>query len=136
MKLTGNGTWIEKQLHIITIGFTLLEEGSAAKSSCGNHSVCLLKQFEDYPSLALGLRDIRDEITEISSNGISVLGKKFDVHFYLGGDWKFIAAVCRLDAANSMFLCIWCKCTKNQCHSLEFNGQLLTRNKVHVRLDQ
>ena len=49
-------------------------------------TLCLLKQSEDYPSHALGLRDIRDEITEISSNGISVLGKKFDVHFYLGGD--------------------------------------------------
>lgn len=125
MKVTGDGTWIGKRLHIVTFGFTLLEEGSAAKSSCGNHSVCLLKQSEDYPSLALGLRDIRDEITEISSNGISVLGKKFDVHFYLGGDWKFIAAVCGLDAANSTFSCIWCKCAKNQRHSLEMQWSII-----------
>lgn len=67
VKVIDDGTWIGKRLHIVTFGFTLLEEGSAAKSSCRNHSVCLLKQSEDYPSLALGLRDIRDEITEISS---------------------------------------------------------------------
>ena len=118
VKVTGDGTWVGKRLHIVTFGFTLLEEGAAAKSS-GNHSVCLLKQPEDYHNLALGLEDIRDEINQISSNGISVSGKKFDVHFYLGGDWKFIAAVCGLDAANSTFSCIWCKCAKNQRHSLE-----------------
>ena len=60
VKVTGDGTWMGKRLHIVTFGFTLLEEGSAAKSSSGNHSVCLLKQSEDYPSLALGLKDIRD----------------------------------------------------------------------------
>ena len=85
VKVTGNGTWVGKRLHIVTFGFTLLEEGAAAKSS-GNHSVCLLKQPEDYHNLALGLKDIRDEINQISSDGISVSGKKFDVHFYLGGD--------------------------------------------------
>ena len=118
MKVTGDGTWVGKRLHIVTFGLTLLEEGAAAKSS-GNHSVCLLKQPKDYHNLALGLRDIRDEINQISSDGISVSGKKFNVRFYLGGDWKFIAAVCGLDAANSMFSCIWCKCAKNQHHSLE-----------------
>ena len=129
VKVTGDGTWMGKRLHIVTFGFTLLEEGSAAKSSSGNHSVCLLKQSEDYPSLALGLKDIRDEINEISSNGISALGKKFDVHFYLGGDWKFIAAVCGLDAANSTFSCIWCNYAKNQRHCLETQWSIVDEDK-------
>lgn len=129
MKVTGDGTLMGKRMHIVTFGFTLLEEGSAAKSSSGNHSVCLLKQSEDYPSLALGLKDIRDEINEISSNGISALGKKFDVHFYLGGDWKFIAAVCGLDAANSTFSCIWCNYAKNQRHCLETQWSIVDEDK-------
>ena len=116
VKVTGDGTWVGKRLHIVTFGFTLLEEGVVAKSS-GNHSVCLLKQPEYYHNLALGLKDIRDEINQISSDGITVSTKKFNVLFYLGGDWKFIAAVCGLDAANSKFSCIWCKCAKDQRHS-------------------
>ena len=74
--MTGDGTWVGKRLHIVTFGFTLLE-GVAAKASSGNHSVCLLKQPEDHHNLALGIKDIRDEINQISSDGISVSGKKF-----------------------------------------------------------
>ena len=67
VKMTGDGTWIGKRLHIVTFGFTVLDEGSVVKSAAGNHSVCLLKESENYESLALGLRDIREEMTDISS---------------------------------------------------------------------
>lgn len=46
-----------------------------------DHIVSLLKVNENYDSLSLGLRDIRDEMTEI--------GVKISVHFYLGEVYCF-----------------------------------------------
>ena len=129
VKMTGDGTWIGKRLHIVTFGFTVLDEGSVVKSAAGNHSVCLLKESENYESLVLGLRDIREEMTDISSQGITVSGIKFDVHFYLGSDWKFIASVCGLDAANATFSCIWCKCAKTERHSLDSVWSIIDEEK-------
>lgn len=35
---------------------------------------------------------------------------KYDIEYFLGGDWKFLAYVCGLGAANQDYACIWCKC--------------------------
>ena len=69
-------------------------------------------------------------MTDISSQGITVSGIKFDVHFYLGGDWKFIASVCGLDAANATFSCIWCKCAKTERHSLDSVWSIIDEEKA------
>ena len=83
VKITGDGTWIGKRLHIVTFGFTIIDEGSVAKFATGNHTVCILKESESYESLALGLKDIRREIAEISSCGITIFGIEFSVRFFL-----------------------------------------------------
>lgn len=40
----------------------------------------------------------------------AVDGESYELEFCLGGDWKFLALVCGLNAANSDYSCIWCKC--------------------------
>ena len=39
VKLTGDGTYIGPRQHIVTFGFTVIDEGSVAKSFSGNHSL-------------------------------------------------------------------------------------------------
>ena len=34
--------------------------------------------------------------------------------YSLGGDWKFLAYICGLAAANQNFACIWCKCLRHE----------------------
>lgn len=34
----------------------------------------------------------------------------FEVTYYLGGDWKFLAMATGIDSATSKHACIWCKC--------------------------
>ena len=69
---------------------------------------------EDYDSLKVGLHDIK-EVEQL--HRISVCGLNFDVIFYLGGDWKFLATITGIDAATSMHACIWCKCPAIERHN-------------------
>ena len=51
VKLSGDGTNIGKWLHVVKFTFTLLEEGSHAHSSQGNHILAVLKEPEKYDTL-------------------------------------------------------------------------------------
>ena len=57
--------------------------------------------------LAESLADIIKEMQDLKN--ILVDDKTFDFEYFLGGDWKFLACVCGIDAANAEHACIWCK---------------------------
>ena len=59
VKLSGDGTNVGKRLHLINFTFTLLDEGSSAQSSQGNHILAVLKEPEKYDTIKNGLADIR-----------------------------------------------------------------------------
>ena len=85
VKLSGDGTKIGKRLHIVNFTFTLLQEGSAAHSSQGNHFLAVMKEPEKYDQMKLALADIPTEIETL--NSIEHGGKQFKVSSYLGGDF-------------------------------------------------
>ena len=109
VKLTGDGTQIARGLTIVNIAFTILEEGDQAYSVLGNHSVAIFKMAETYENLAAALEDICNEGKEMRS--ITIDDKRYEIETYLGGDLKFLAMVCGIDAANCEHACIWCKCS-------------------------
>ena len=37
-------------------------------------------------------------------------GRTFEIEYFLGGDWKFLATVCGIGPANQDYACIWCLC--------------------------
>ena len=45
---------------------------------------------------------------------ITINDKSYKIETYLGGDLKFLATVCGIDAANCEYACIWCKCPTSQ----------------------
>ena len=114
VKLTGDGTYLGSKIHVVTFGFTVLDEGDIAKSANGYHLLCLLKEDESYDSLAQGLKNIIEEVSTVARHGLKVDECSYSVRFYLGGDWKFLAMVCGLDSANSKYSCIWCTCPKEE----------------------
>ena len=117
LKLSGDGTNIGKRLHVINFTFTLLDEGSKAYSSDGNHVIAILKDEENYDSLQRGLADVRNEVEQLTS--IEVEGITYDLEYYLGGDWKFLAIVMGIDSAKSDYACIWCKCSKEERSNMD-----------------
>ena len=111
VKLSGDGTYLGS-LHVVTFGFSLIDEGCVANSATGYHVLCILKETESYESISIGLRDVIEEVSMISHDGITVQECHYAVKFYLGADWKFLAMVCGIDSANSKYACIWCTCLK------------------------
>ena len=43
---------------------------------------------------------------------LTVDGKVYKIQFFLGGDLRFLAVVCGVEAANDDHACVWCKCPK------------------------
>lgn len=123
VKLSGDGTNIGKHLHVINFTFTLLDEGSLAYGYEGNHTLAILKEPENYESLAKGLEDIRLEVERLKQ--IAVGGQVYDIVYFLGGDWKFLALCTGIDSAMSTYSCIWCKCPKSDRYDMDKTWSLL-----------
>ena len=97
-------TNVGKQLHLINFTFTLLDEGSSAHSSQGNHILAVLKEPENYDTIKNGLADIRKEVEDLKTGEHN--GMQFTVTYYPGGDLKFLAIVTGIDSATSTYACI------------------------------
>ena len=108
VKLSGDGTNIGKRLHVVNITFNILEEGKKAMAADGNHIIAVIKVPENYENLEGTMADIRSEVASLSS--ITIGKTTYNIEWYLGGDWKFLACVSGLGAATANQPCIWCKC--------------------------
>ena len=69
--------------------------------------------------MSVCLQDVIKDVDIISKNGIEVDGEKFEVDFYLGADWKFLATVCGIESPNCTHACVWCTCPKGE----RYNGE-------------
>lgn len=101
------GTKVGRSIHVVNFTFTLVDRPTA-ESLAGNYTLAILRTGEDYFDLAAGLQHITQEIKDLSH--IKVNGEQYMIEYFMGGDWKFPAVVCGLNAANSDYSCVWCKC--------------------------
>jgi len=76
----------------------------------GNYILAIVKTTENYENLKESLFDLSSEMTSLTK--ITVNDKTYTIEYFLGGDWKFLACVCGLGAANQDHACIWCKCPR------------------------
>ena len=104
VKLSGDGTIIGKQLHVVVFTFTLLDDNQATSAS-GNHILAVFKEPESYHYLKSALENIVQEVGD---------HKKTVKPFRFCTTWKFLAVVTGIDAASSDYACIWCKCKKDK----------------------
>ena len=88
VKLSGDGTWVGKRLHVVNFTFTIPDEGPMAYSSEGNHVLPILKVPESYESLANALEDIRREVCELKE--IEVVQTLTRLSFSLGVIGNFL----------------------------------------------
>ena len=50
---------------------------------------------------------------------ISIGDKRFEIEYFLCSDLKFLAIVCGIEAANSTYACVWCKCPAAERYDME-----------------
>lgn len=70
--------------------------------------LAVVKEPEQYESMEKALADIIDEVGTLTT--IEVNGTEFNIEYFMGGDWKFLAMATGIDSASSTYACIWCKC--------------------------
>ena len=75
---------------------------------------------------------VRMYVSDIAREGLSVHEEHYQIKFFLGGDWKFLALICGLDAANSKYACIWCTCPKEKRYLVD-NEWSITDEKKGAR---
>lgn len=62
--------------------------------------------------LKMPLADIIKEVEQLQK--IEVAGITYELEFFMGGDWKFLAMVTGIDSASCAYSCIWCKCKADE----------------------
>ena len=134
VKLSGDGTNIGRRLKIVNFTFTILNEKEVAMGERGNYILAIIKADETYENLLQSLADLRSEMTLL--NKITVNNRTYNIEYFLGGDWKFLACVCGLGAANQDYACIWCKCPRLQRWDTEKQWSLTEINLGARTLEQ
>ena len=92
--------------------YTILNEKENAMSEKGNYVLVIIKTTETYDNLKESLADIKTEMSQLKE--IEVDNVKYQIEFFLGDYWKFLACICGLGAANQDYGCIWCKCPRDK----------------------
>ncbi|XP_078347604.1 uncharacterized protein LOC144632757 [Oculina patagonica] len=114
VKISGDGARMSHSSSLFVCSFSLLEEGQQMLSSSGNHTIALVKGHEEYGPLKEGLKNVCHSVNQLVEKGyIEIDGKKVNLHFHLGGDYKFLLLALGMKGATSNNSCIWCLIHKN-----------------------
>ena len=81
VKLSGDGTTVEKRIHRVTFSFTLLDEAHSVSLVDAVHPIAIFREPESYESLSLALENVIQEVAELTS-GIEVQGVHYNVRKY------------------------------------------------------
>ena len=73
-------------------------------------------QQETYSEVKTSLKEIFDEIGKMG-NYINIDGVDYPIKFYFCSDWKMLALVTGIKAANCDSPCLWCMARKGHLHS-------------------
>ena len=114
VKVSSDGTNVGKRLSVVNVTYTILNEKQRAISEKGNYLLAIVKEKESYDILSVGLPDLAKEMEQLKE--IKAEGSIYKIEYFFGGDWKFLASVCGVGAANGDYACIWCKRPKLQRH--------------------
>ena len=105
VRLSGDGTWVGKRLHLVNFTFSVL-----TKSFCsGTHLLAILKVYEKHSTLSDVLTPITEDIRNVTE--VSCRDKVYKVKFFLAGDMKFLNTIMGIGACSSKFSCLWCFCS-------------------------
>ena len=92
-----------------------------------NHTIAIINASENYDVLKTASSDIIKEVAELTA--IEVNGITFNIEYFLCSDLKFLAIICGIEAVNSTYACIWCKCPSNDRHDMTIDWSVSDPNK-------
>jgi hypothetical protein len=85
---------------------------------------------EHYESLSIAISKFGDELDSLKSIGFTDQDNiTWNIEFYFSGDWKFMALVKGLKAANSKYFCLFCECPKDLRGNLNLQWNIMENKK-------
>ena len=89
----------------ILLSFSLLQAGDHVMSAGGNHTIAIVKGSESYNTLNESFGMVFNEINNlINEKQITINDSKFNLEFFLGGDYKFLLIMMGMKGATSIML--------------------------------
>lgn len=89
----------------ILLSFSLLQAGDDVMSAGGNHTIAIVKGSESYNTLNESFGMVFNEINNlINEKQITINDSKFNLEFFLGGDYKFLLIMMGMKGATSIML--------------------------------
>ena len=122
VKLTGDGTSVSRSVHLLVIAFMVIQDGVVTNSPSDHYTIALVNSTENYESLSESVEDIVSEMKNLDS--LKVGDYTYAIDFFLGADMKFLALAIGIEAANSTYSCVWCKCPSMERYDLRKNWSL------------
>ena len=117
VKITGDGTSVSRSVYLIVIVFIIIQENVVTNSPSDHYTIALINSTESYKNLSECVEDIVSEMKNL--NILKVDDYTYTIQFFLGADMKFLAMCTGIEAANSTYPCVWCKCPSTDRHDLK-----------------
>lgn len=116
VKISGDGTTVSQSVHLIVIAFVIIYDETIANSPNDHYTIALVNCKENYECITECVRDLVLEMESLSS--LQVGNYTYKLTYFLGADMKFLAMALGIEAANSTYSCVWCKCPSRDRHDI------------------
>jgi hypothetical protein len=132
IKVEGDGRKVGKFKKQTMISFCVLDQGKVVLQPENHHALAITVGGEGYDDLIHSLTQLFEDLGSLKENGIWINQVTKDAKFFsqtpqpeegwrrhyvellFSSDWKFMAAVLGLEAANGSNPCIWCLCSHDE----------------------
>ena len=132
IKVEGDGRKVGKFKKQTMISFCVLDQGKMVLQPDNHHVLAITVGGEGYDDLLNSLAQLFGDLGQLKEGGIWInpvtkearffsndslpdqAWQHHDVDLLFSSDWKFMAAVLGLEAANSSHPCIWCLCSHDE----------------------
>ena len=143
INLAGDSTNIYQGNKTLLISFSILNE-KRSNTAYGTYIIGIFSiKEENYECIQKCVEQIKEQYFHL--NSIKIGKKRFSIEKYIGGDWKFLALVKGIMAANSNIPCQYCHCHKHFATSENYkdvqysitdkfgNNRTLSKAKMYVK---
>ncbi|CAB4437992.1 unnamed protein product [Rhizophagus irregularis] len=130
LKFGGDGHIVTNKYSHVMFTMCLLNEGDEVLKPEKQYCILLYIGKEQYERLSIAVSKFRNELDSLKNIGfIDQDNITWNVEFYFSGDWKFMALVKGLKAANSKYFCLFCECPKDSRGNLNLRWNISENKK-------